>query len=391
LISPPEFTLSAGPTSVSPGTLAALGSPVLYHYDPAFLEAFRRTEEKVARVLCTRNEVILMQGEAVLGLEAAARALVRPGMPVLNLVSGVFGDGMGEWLRGFGAVLHELRVPYNRIVDPEAVAGYLDAHPEVELLVLVHSETPSGTLHDLAAICAEASSRGVLTLADCVSSVGGMPVDTDQWGLDVCVAGPQKCIGGTPGLSLISVSERAWQAIGRNPEAPRFSFLSLLDWHHQWHGENRFPYTPSVSEVRALEAACDQLLAEGLAAAHARHDLAARACRAGARAMGLDLWPACDQIMSSCVTAVAVPEGIDHEVVRDHARTRYGVMISGGQGAGNIVRIGHMGSTASGLYPVVGLLALGRAFADLGVRIALGDGVTAAMDELSAASAAPAA
>src|ERR671934_1628082 len=170
----PDFTLSAGPTMVSPRVLAAQGSPVTYHYDPAFLEAFRRTERKVAQIYRTRQDILLMQGEAVLGLEAAARSLVRPGMAVLNLVSGVFGKGMGYWLGDFGAVLHELEVPYNDSVDPADVERYLDEHPEIELVTVVHSETPSGTLHDLAAIGPAAKSHGALTLVDCVSSLGGI-------------------------------------------------------------------------------------------------------------------------------------------------------------------------------------------------------------------------
>jgi pyridoxamine--pyruvate transaminase len=109
----PDFTLSAGPTMASARVLAAQGAPITYHYDPKFLEAFRRTERKVAQIYRTRQDVLLMQGEAILGLEAAARSLVRPGMPVLNLVSGVFGKGMGYWLTDFGADLHELEVAYN--------------------------------------------------------------------------------------------------------------------------------------------------------------------------------------------------------------------------------------------------------------------------------------
>jgi pyridoxamine---pyruvate transaminase len=379
-----DFTLSAGPTTASPRTLAALGQPILYHYDPVFVDTFRRAEAKVARVFGTANEIILLQGEAVLGLEAAARSLVRPGLPVLNLVSGVFGRGMGYWLKDFGAELYEIEVPYNESVHPGQVADFLDRYPQIELLTVVHSETPSGTLHDCRAIGQIARSRGVLTLVDCVSSVGGMRYDPDDWQLDVSVAGPQKCLGGPPGLSLIAVSEQAWAAIEANPAAPRASFLSLLDWRDQWHGQGRFPYTPSVSDVYALESACDQVIEEGLEAAFARHATAARAGRAGVRAMGLPLWPASEDIMSNCVTAVALPDGVDQRAIRDHARARYGVMISGSQGAGNLVRIGHMGPTASGLNPVAGVIALGRSLADLGVPVQLGDGVEAAMAVVSA-------
>jgi pyridoxamine--pyruvate transaminase len=379
----PDFTLAAGPTAVTARTLAALGSPITYHYDPVFLEAFRRTEAKVGELFRTRNEIVLMQGEAVLGLEAAARSLVRPGMPVLNLVSGVFGKGMGYWLKGFGADLHELEVPYDEAIDPQAVAEYLNEHPETELLCVVHSETPSGTFNDCSLIGPIARSRGVLTLVDCVSSFGGMPLDTDAWQLDVCVAGPQKCLGGPPGMSLMAVSEQAWASIEGNPAAPRASFLSLLDWREQWHGRGQFPYTPSVSDVHGVEAACDQVLDEGLEASIARHEAAAAACRAGALEMGLRLWPKSEDIAAACVTAIAVPGGLDHMAVRSHVREHYGVMLSGGQGAGNLVRIGHMGPTANGLNPVVGLMALGRSLADLGVSVRVGAGVEAALAHLA--------
>ena len=375
----PDFTLAAGPTAASARTLAALGSPITYHYDPVFLDAFRRTEAKVGQLFRTKSEIILMQGEAVLGLEAAARSLVRPGMPVLNLVSGVFGKGMGYWLKGFGADLHELEVPYDEAVEAEAVERYLDEHPETELLCVVHSETPSGTFNDCSLIGPIARSRGVITLVDCVSSLGGMPLEPDTWQLDVCVAGPQKCLGGPPGMSLIAVSEQAWAAIERNPAAPRASFLSLLDWREQWHGRGQFPYTPSVCDIHGVEAVCDQTLEEGLEASIARHEAAAAACRAGAREMGLRLWPKSEAITAPCVTAIAVPHGLDHEAVRSHVREHYGVMLSGGQGAGNLVRIGHMGPSASGLNPVVGLIALGRSLADLGTAVRIGAGVEAAL------------
>jgi pyridoxamine--pyruvate transaminase len=379
----PDFTLSAGPTMAWPRVLAAQASQITYHYDPAFIEAFRRTERKLADIFLTTNDVLIMQGEAVLGLEAAARSLVRPGMPVLNLVSGVFGKGMGYWLKDFGAELHELEVPYNDSVDPADVERYLDEHPEIELVTVVHSETPSGTLHEMAAIGPIARAHGALTLVDCVSSLGGLEFRTDDWRLDICVAAAQKCLGGPPGISLMTVGETAWERIRANPAAPRASYLSMLDWKEQWIDGEKFPFTPSVVDMHGIEACCDVLLEEGLDNAIARHDLAARACRAGVRAMGLELWPRSESVTAACVTAVAVPEGLSDVQVRGHCRQRYGVMISGGQGAGNLVRIGHMGPTANSLYPVVGLAALGRTLADLGVSVRLGDGLEAALDVLS--------
>jgi pyridoxamine---pyruvate transaminase len=382
----PAFTLSAGPVTVWPRVLAALGSPVLYHYDPVFLARFRDTAEKAKQVFLTENDVLLMQGEAILGLEAAARGVVGPGTKVLNLVQGVFGKGMGYWLKDFGAELHELEVDYDDAVDPADVERYLDEHPGIEIVTIVHSETPSGTFTDVAAIGAIAHARGALTLVDCVSSLGGIPLRTDEWQLDICVAGAQKCLGGPAGLTLMSVSERAWERIRANPSAPRASYLSMLDWKEQWVDGEKFPFTPSVSDVYGVEAALDILLEEGLDASLERHAQTAAACRAGVHAMGLRLWPRRDEIASSCVTAIAVPEGLEDLAVRAHCRERYGVMLSSGQGAGNLVRIGHMGPSAQSLHPVVGLAALGRTLRDLGVEVDIGAGVEAALEAISTTS-----
>jgi pyridoxamine---pyruvate transaminase len=381
----PDFTLSAGPVTASPRVLAALGSPITYHYDPVFLEAFRRTERKLAQIFLTKNNVLLMQGEAVLGLEAAARSLVQPGTKVLNLVQGIFGKGMGYWLKDFGAELHELEVPYNDAVDPADVERYLDEHPGIELVTVVHCETPSGTVCDVSAIGPIARAHGALTLIDCVSSLGGIPFETDAWQLDVCVAGPQKCLAGPPGMSLMTVSDAAWERIRANPSAPRASFLSMLDWKEQWIDGEKFPFTPSVSDLHGVEAACDELLEEGLEASIERHELSAATCRAGVRAMGLELWPRSEAIAAACVTAIAVPDGLTDVQVRAHCRERYGVMISGGQGAGNLVRIGHMGPSARSLHPVVGLAAVGQTLLDLGGQVDIGAGVEAALAELSQA------
>ena len=273
----PDITLSAGPTMAYPEVLAAQGKQITYHYDPAFIELFRRTERKVGELFLTQNDVLLMQGEAVLGLEAAGRGLVHPGTPVLNLVSGVFGKGMGYWLKDFGAELHELEVPYNDSVDPADVERYLDEHPEIEVLTVVHCETPSGTLHDVAAIGPMAHGRGVLTIVDCVSSLGGIEFRTDDWQIDIAVAAAQKCLGGPPGITLMTVSDAAWERIRANPSAPRASFLSMLDWKEQWIDGEKFPFTPSVVDMHGIEACCRRRAGGGAR----RLDCAPRALRPG--------------------------------------------------------------------------------------------------------------
>jgi pyridoxamine---pyruvate transaminase len=384
---PADFTLAAGPITVPAETLAALGSPILYHYDPAFIERFRGAEARIAAIYGSNShEIILMQGEAVLGLEAAARAIVRPGMACLNLVSGIFGRYFGYWLAAMGADLREIEVPYDEAIDPDVVAAYLDRHPEVEMLAVVHSETPSGTLNPVRELGPICRSRGVVTIVDCVSAFGGVELRPEEWQLDLLVAGPQKCLGGPPGMSLMAVSDEAWALIAKNPDAPRGSFLSMLDYREQWHGAGKFPYTPSVSDLNGVDAAAALLLGEGVDASIARHARVAAACRAGVRGMGLRIWPARDEIAAPCVTSIRVPDGLTDIQVRDHARAKYGVQLSAGQGAGPIIRIGHMGAMARPMYPVVGLAALGRTMLDLGVKVDVGAGVAAALDALSAST-----
>jgi pyridoxamine--pyruvate transaminase len=212
-----------------------------------------------------------------------------------------------------------------------------------------------------------------------------MPVEPDAWQLDVTIGGPQKCLSGPPGLGLVAVSAQAWERMESNPQAPRAAFVSLLDWKEKWLGGGRFPFTPSVSDVHGLEAALDQALEEGLEAAFARHDLCAAACRAGVRALGLEVWAARDEIAANCTTAVALPEGVEEADVLRVCRERFGVMLSGSYGAGRLVRIGHMGDSARGLLPVIGVMALGRTLSDLGVSVKVGEGVEAALDVLGAA------
>lgn len=371
----------------SPRVLAALGSPIMFDYDPVFLEHFRETERMLAEVYRTTNDVVLMQGEAVLGLEAAARALVKPGRRCLNLVSGVYASWFGDWLREYGAEVHEVRVPYDEAIDAAVVKQALDVQGPFELVSVVHSETPSGVENPLSEIGPLAHEHGALVLADVVSSLCGAPLLIDKWHVDLAVAGPQKCLAGPPGVSLITVSPRAWEAMDANPSAPRGSFLSLLDWKHRWidGGRVAFPYTPSVSDVNGVHAALQEALDEGLDAVIAGHARAARACRAGVRALGLELWPRNEAYAAHCVTAVRIPAGVTVGDLLAHVRERYGVMLSGGYGdlKEKLIRLGHMGPASRSLYPLVAVSALGRGLSDLGVAVDIGAGAQAVMEVLA--------
>ncbi len=373
----------------SPRVLAALGKPVIFDYDPVFLDLFRETERLLAQAFRTSGDVVLMQGEAVLGLEAAARGLVKQGTRCLNLVSGVYAAWFGDWLLASGGDVQEYRVPYDEALDPEAVAAVLQEHGPFELVAMVHSETPSGVENPLPQIASQVHEHGALMLADVVSSLAGSDVRIDEWQIDLAVAGPQKCLAGPPGMSLVAVSDRAWATIEANPAAPRGSFLSLLDWKHTWidGGREAFPYTPSVSDVHGVHAALAEALEDGIDANIKRHATAARAVRAGVQAMGLSLWPRREEYAANCVTATRLPADIGTNELLAHVRERYGVMLSGGHGElkHELVRLGHMGPASRSLRPLVAVAALGRGLADLGAGVDIGAGTEAALEVLSQA------
>jgi pyridoxamine--pyruvate transaminase len=262
----------------------------------------------------------------------------------------------------------------------------LRSQPGIKYLSVVHSETPSGTINPIAEICRIAREHDVLTIVDTVSGLGGEPLLPDEWGIDVACSGTQKFLGGPPGLALVAVSPAAWRAMEAKRPPLTDSYLSLLDWKNTWLSKKgAFPYTPSVSDVYALESVLNQLLEEGLARFQARADAIARACRAGVRALGLRPWPAREKIAARCVTAVAKPAGIEVPALLARLRDHYGVSLSGGVGDldGKLFRIGHMGIVAHPTYLAAGLGVLERALADLGHPVELGAGVGAAIAALA--------
>lgn len=381
----PMMNLSGGPVEVNERTLRDQSRPVLYHYDPAFIDFFEHTCHLLQQVYQTDYDVVIMQGEAILGLEAAAACLISPGDKVLNLVSGVFGKWFELFIQKFGGETIELAVPYNEAIDPDDVRRALQANPGIKFLSVVHSETPSATVNPMKEIGAIAREFGVVTIVDTVSGFGGEVYSPEDWGMDVAIAGPQKCLGGPPGLTLLAVSPAAWQAMERHQTPVRGSFLSILDWRETWLEKRVFPYTPSVSLIYSLESVLQQVLDEGLAHYAGRHAQIARACRAGINGLGLELWAAREEIAGTAVTGVKIPDGIDDAQLRAHMRARYGVMISGGYGelAGQLFRLGHMAQAAHPTYLAAQLGILERSLADLGYPVEFGAGVGAAMAALS--------
>lgn len=382
----PVLTLTAGPVDAYPDVLRGLGRTVLYDYDPAFQLLYETVVGKAQKAMRLSTRPVILHGEPVLGLEAAAASLITPGDVVLNLVSGVYGKGFGYWAKRYSPHLIEIEVPYNEAIDPQAVAEMLTAHPEITIVCVCHHDTPSGTINPVDAIGSLVSAHGAYLVVDAVSSFGGMKTHPEDCSADIYVTGPNKCLGAPPGLTLMGVSERAWAKMKANDEAPRASMLSIVDWENAWSRKEPFPFTPSVAEINGLDVALDLYLGEGPEAVWARHALTAKAMRAGVTAMGLSLWAASDAIASPTTTAVRTPEGIDEAALRQTARAHYGVVFSAGRGEtlGKLTRIGHMGPTAQPIHAVAALTALGGAIKALGKDLAVGRGIEAALAVIDA-------
>ena len=379
----PVFTLATGPVGSTPATQAALAQPVLHHTDPAFRALYAETVTLLREAFGTSVDPVIFPGEAVVGIEAAAAALIGPDDVVLNVVSGIYGKAFGQLAGRFAREVIEVETAYNASIAPAAVSDALARRGDVTIVAAVHCETPSGTMNDLDAIGEITARSGALLIVDAVSSFGGMRTDFENWP-GITITAPQKCLGGSPGLSLLHVSDDAWRHIAANPNAPRGSALSILDWRDAHRPDRAFPFTPSVSEIYGLRSCLLQFLAEGPENVAARHRRAAQAVRAGARALGLNLWAAEDAIRSDTMTAIELPDGVDEAEVRTVARAESGVMLAGGQGAlrGRVLQIGHMGPAAYPMSPVIGLTALGHALRRLGAKADVGAAVEAALAAL---------
>jgi pyridoxamine---pyruvate transaminase len=376
----PVFTLATGPVGSTPATQAALAQPVLHHTDPAFRALYAETVALLRSAFGTSVDPVIFPGEAVVGIEAAAAALIGPDDVVLNLVSGIYGKAFGQLAGRFAREVIEVETAYNASIAPAAVSEALGLRGDVTIVAAVHCETPSGTMNDLDAISQLAAASGALLIVDAVSSFGGMRTDVGNWP-GIAIAAPQKALGGTPGLSLLHVSEDAWRHVAANPNAPRRSAMSILDWRDAHRPDRAFPFTPPVSEIYALRSVLLQYLAEGPENVQRRHRRAARAVRAGVRALGLSLWADQGALLADTVTAIEMPAGVDEAEVRSVARAESGVMLAGGQGAlrGRVLQIGHMGPAAYPMSPVIGLTALGHALRRLGAKADVGAGIEAAL------------
>jgi len=334
--------MGPGPSNPYPEATAALTLPMLGHLDPVFLDILDETCERLRTVWRTANARTLpISGTGSAGMEAAFVNLVGPGDTVAVGVNGLFGERMCEVARRCGAEVARVDAPWGRALDPEAL---LAAATGAKVIALVHAETSTGVENDVASVCA--GKGEALVLADCVTSLAGIPVDIDGWGVDVAYSGTQKCVGVAPGLAPLTVSERAWARRVATPQS-WYLDLGLVGEYVSGQGGRKYHHTAPVAMVRSLHAGLGAILEEGLEAVWARHAECGAQLHDGLRALGLELFAEEGHRLPD-LTTVVVPEGVDSAKVRTQLLERFSIEIGGGAGAfvSTVWRIGCMGNTA---------------------------------------------
>jgi aspartate aminotransferase-like enzyme len=336
---------------------------------PAFpAERYAVLADRLAGLMGTKNNVLLIQAEAVLALEAAATSLARPGLRALNIVTSPYGAWFGGWLERGGATVRNLTASPAKPIALHEVERALDEGPGFDLLAIVHAESASGILNPLPAIATLAKDRGIVTVVDAVASIGGHTFEADRLGIDIAVIGPQKALAGPAGVSAISVSQKAWELLSHGA-APENSMLSLLDQKKLWleTGRSALPGTPAPLEFFALEAALDRIEAEGLASTNERHKRAAFATRAGIRALGIGAWVE-EAHASALVSTAILPDTVETGAFLAAAAGQQGADISGGVGPGaeRLIRLNHTGRRANPDAVKANIAAVSSALKSLG-------------------------
>jgi aspartate aminotransferase-like enzyme len=365
--------LTPGPTPVPEETLLDLARPVFFHRSPEFKQALRDVTEALQHIYCTKNPVVTLTCSGTGGMEAAVSSTFAPGEKVICLISGRWGERWRNIGRAFGLQVISVTVPYGQAVTPEQLAQALAEHPDAVGVCSTLCETATGVVNDIEGYGKIVAKTSAVLLVDGISGLGAVPCRTDDWGVDLCVAGSQKALMLPPGLAFISVSEKAAAKIQANTQARTFYFdlRKYLDKIKEFDT----PYTPANTLIRALVKSVKRLRDEGIENVWARHEHLAAACRAGVTALGMRLFA---ERPASGMTVFAMPEGVDSGTILSKLEKQYNLKLANGQDTlkGKIIRLSHMGFVDR--FDVLAALAgLELVLAEIGQPVQIGAAVAA--------------
>jgi aspartate aminotransferase-like enzyme len=369
-----EYLLTAGPTPVPERVLLAMARPMLYHRAPAFTECLREAQEGLKWLMQTKQLPLLLTGSGTIAMDASVCNFLRTGDKAVVIRGGKFGERWGKICEAYGIACVYVDVEWGKSVDAKAVAEAIDKNPGVRAVYATASETSTATMHDVEAIAKVVRGHDdIILCVDAITAVGVYDVPMDKWGLDVVSVGSQKALMLPPGLAVVAVSDKAWKANERS-NLPRFYLDLARERKAQEKGETAF--TPAVSLIVGLRESLRMLKEETLDGVFFRHERLAKATRAAAGGLGLDLFSSSPV---NSVTAIRVPSGVDGTAVIIQMRSRYGITIAGGQDhlKGKIVRIAHVGFYSQ-FDIITAISGLEMTLSDLGFGIRPGAGVAAA-------------
>lgn len=356
--------LCAGPTSINPRVMEVMGKSLTNpDIDPEYEKKHRQVEKKISKLLKTEATSFIMLGEGMIGLEGAIINLVEKGDRVLVLNNGVFGGGFADFVKYYEGVPYIYEDDFRRGFDIEKLKNFLEKDHDFKVATMVHCETPSGITNDVKTICKLLNSYGILTIVDTVSGMGGEEFDFDDYKVDIALGGSQKCISAPTGLTLVTISERAKQAI-RDRKKPVPSYYMNFENYYAYSDGFAFPYTMNENLTYALDLALDLLFEKDSLALHKKY---AEVTREIFEKAGFELYA--KDSRSNTLTAVMVPEGFIAEDIIGALRKK-GILIS--KGAGDIFekvfRIGHMGNNISYENFLELYEKLDEVFGELGIK-----------------------
>lgn len=380
---PPVRTLMGpGPSDVNPRILGALGRPTIGHLDPVFIDLMDEIKGLLQYAFQTKNELTLpVSAPGSAGMETCFVNLVEPGDTVIVCRNGVFGNRMEENVIRCGANAVMIDDEWGTAIDLAKVKQAIADNPEAKVVAMVHAETSTGVQSDVGAICALAKDAGMLTIVDTVTGLAGIEVNVDDWGADAVYSGTQKCLSCIPGLSPVTFSDKAVEAIKnrKSPVQSWFLDLNLVMGYWGTGAKRAYHHTAPINPLYALHESLVILKEEGLENSWARHQLNHNALKAGLEALGLSLVVA-EQDRLPQLNAVSIPEGVDDAAVRSALLNEFDLEIGAGLGAlaGKVWRIGLMGYGANPTNVRRCLTALEVVLGRFGVNVAGGAAVSAA-------------
>lgn len=361
LNTPERILLGPGPSMVPPRVLRAMSHPLVGHMDPKFIELMKGVQELLRYVFQTENQITLpISGTGSAGMEATIANMLEPDDTILIAVNGYFGERLCNMAERYGATVNRLDKPWGESFTPEEIDAALKKQP-AKVVALVHAETSTGALTPLEGMAEVVHRHGALLLIDCVTSLGGLPLKIDDWGIDIAYSGTQKCLSCPPGLAPVTVGPRAREALHQRKTKVANWYLDLSMIEHYWGDERTYHHTAPISMNYAIYEALRLVQEEGLEARYQRHRENSQMLWEGLENLGLKLIVPVEYRLPS-LTTVAIPEGVNDAEIRKQLLERYNIEIAGGLGIfkGKAWRIGLMGYSSSKENVLLLLSALER-------------------------------